>query len=57
MTDRVGSAFAFILVTLFAVAPTSPPSAAGGIHLHMAESSGRKRWEPPSLLVLKASPT
>ena len=36
MRKYFGGAFALILVALFTVAPTSPATAAGGIHLHMA---------------------
>lgn len=42
MKKTFGSAFALIMVALFTVAPTSPATAAGGIHLHMAGKVGQK---------------
>ena len=46
MRKTFGSAFALILVALFAVAPTSPATATpehfGGIHLHLAGKAGQK---------------
>ena len=42
MRKTFGSAFALIMVALFTVAPTSPATAAGGIHLHMAGKVGQK---------------
>ena len=42
MKKTFGSAFALIMVALFTVAPTSPATAAGGIHLHIAGQVGQK---------------
>ena len=42
MRKTFGSAFALIMVALFTVAPASPATAAGGIHLHMAGKVGQK---------------
>ena len=43
MRKTFGSAFALILVALFAVAPASPATAdPGGIHLHIAGKVGQK---------------
>jgi hypothetical protein len=42
MRKTFGSAFALLLVALFTVAPTSPATATGGIHLHMAGKVGQK---------------
>ena len=42
MKKTFGSAFALIMVALFTVAPTSPATATGGIHLHMAGKVGQK---------------
>ena len=42
MRKTFGSAFALIMVALFSVAPASPATAAGGIHLYMAGKVGQK---------------
>ena len=42
MKKTFGSAFALIMVALLTVAPTSPATAAGDIHLHMAGKVGQK---------------
>jgi len=42
MRKSFGSAFALIMVALFTVAPTSPATAAGAIHLHIAGQVGQK---------------
>ena len=42
MKKTFGSAFALIMVALFTVAPTSPATATGGTHLHMAGKVGQK---------------
>ena len=42
MKKTFGSAFALIMVALFTVAPTSPATATGAIHLYMAGKVGQK---------------
>jgi len=42
MRKTFGGAFALIMVALFSVAPASPATAAGGIHLYMAGKVGQK---------------
>ena len=42
MRKTFGTAFALIMVALFTVAPASPATAAGGIHLHIAGKVGQK---------------